>query len=58
LPSHLVFLYFINANDVNGPSSELEWQGATQLLHAALGLTPGKLPEGVHEVFLDVSLLK
>ena len=58
LPSHLVFLYFINANDVNGPSSELEWQGATQLLHAALGLAPGKLPEGVHEVFLDVSLLK
>ena len=58
LPSHLVFLYFINASDVNGPSSELEWQGATQLLHAALGLTPGKLPDGVHEVFLDVRLLK
>jgi hypothetical protein len=58
LPSHLVFLYFINASDVNGPSSELEWKGAIQLLHAALGLTPGKLPDSVHEVFLDVALLK
>ena len=57
LPSHLFFLYFINASDVNGPSSELEWKGATHLLHAALGLTPGKLPDGVHEVFLDVALL-
>jgi hypothetical protein len=58
LPSHLVFLYFINASDVNGPSSELEWQGATQLLHAVIGLSPGKLLDGVHEVFLDVNLLK
>lgn len=58
LPSHLVFLYFINANDVNGPISELEWQGAAQLLHAVIGLAPGKSPDGVHEVFLDVSLLK
>ena len=58
LPSHMVFLYFINALDVSGPSSDLEWRGATQLLHAALGLVPGKLPDGVHEIFLDVGLLK
>jgi hypothetical protein len=58
LPSHLVFLYFINADEMKGPRSKAEWQGAIQLLHAALGLVPGKLPDGVHEVFLDVSLLK
>ena len=58
LSSHLVFLYFINAHDVNGPVSELEWQGAIKLLHAAIGLKPGKLPEGVHEVFIDVLSLK
>ncbi|MFZ3116035.1 MAG: hypothetical protein WA121_10590 [Syntrophales bacterium] len=58
LPSHLVFLYFINAADVGGPGAKLEWQGAIQLLHAALGLAPGKLPHGVHEVFLDASVLK
>lgn len=58
LPSHLVFLYFLNASDVKGPSSELVWQGATQLLHAVLGLALEKMPDGVHEVFLDVNLLK
>lgn len=58
LQSHLVFVYFINATDVNGPRTELEWQGAIQLLHAALGLSLGKLPDGVHQVFLDVNLLK
>lgn len=58
LASHLVFLYFINAHDVNGPVSEWEWKGAIKLLHAAIGLKPGKLPEGVHEVFIDVLSLK
>ena len=58
LPSHLVFLYFLNAEDMKGPSSKLAWQGAIELLHAALGLAPAKLPDGVHEVFLDASLLK
>jgi hypothetical protein len=58
LPSHMVFLYFINASDVNGPSTELEFHGAIQLIHAALGLSPTKLPDGVHDVFLDVNLLK
>lgn len=57
LPSHLVFLYFINAEDVSGPTSETEWRGAVRLLHAALGLSSNRLPEGVHEVFLDVRLL-
>lgn len=58
LPSHLVFLYFINAVDVSGPTSEAEWRGAIRLLHAALGLSSDRLPEGVHEVFLDVQLLR
>jgi len=58
LQSHLVFLYFINAEDVSGPTSEAEWRGAIQLLHAALGLSSNRLPVGVHEVFLDVRLLR
>jgi hypothetical protein len=58
LPSHMVFLYFINASDVNGSSTQLEWFGATQLIHAALGLSPRKFPDGGHEVFLDMRLLK
>lgn len=58
LRSHLVFLYFINATDVNGPTTESEWVGAIRLLHIVLGLSSGKLPEGVHDVFLDVDLLR
>ena len=57
LPSHLVFLYFINAEDVSGPKSILEWKGATELLHAALGLPKNLERHGIHEVFLDARQL-
>ena len=55
--SALVFLYFLNADDMLGPSSEEEWRGAIRLLHAALGL-PGDLKGfGVFDTFLDVRFL-
>jgi hypothetical protein len=38
VPSTLVFLYFVNADDMHGPMSEEEWHGAVRLIHAALGL--------------------
>jgi hypothetical protein len=38
LPTHLVFLYFINAADVAGPTTREEWEGATKLLHNFLGV--------------------
>ena len=37
LSSTLVFLYFVNADDMLGPMSEDEWHGASRLIHAALG---------------------
>lgn len=57
LPSHLVFLYFINATDVGGPGCVAEWQGAIRLLHAALGLPESLDDQAIHEVFVDVQLL-
>jgi hypothetical protein len=54
LPAHLLFVYFLNAEDVKGPSSELEWRGAIRLLHAALGLRDDFDPY-VHDVFIDVA---
>ena len=54
LPAHLVFMHFLNAEDVKGPRSELEWRGAIRLLHAALGLRDDFDPY-VHDVFLDVA---
>ena len=55
--SVLVFLYFVNADDMLGPSSEEEWRGAIKLLHCALGLPPDLKAQGVFEAFLDVRFL-
>lgn len=57
LSSTLVFLDFINAVEMGGPTSELEWQGATRLIHAVLGL-PANLEEyGVFHAYVDAALL-
>lgn len=56
--STLVFLYFINASDKKGPTSEEEWRGAVQLIHAALGLPKELNRYGIFDAFLDVNLLQ
>jgi hypothetical protein len=56
-PSTLVFLYFLNAQDVSGPTSEDEWNGAITLIHAVLGLPKDLRPHGVFDAFLDVKHL-
>lgn len=53
IDSQLVFFYFLNATDVDGPASHERWKGAIELLHAALGLSTIR-DKGVHEVFVDV----
>ena len=58
LQSRLVFLYFVNAHDVEGPASEHEWHGAIRLIHAALGLPKDLRSFGVFDAFLDVNLLR
>lgn len=58
LPSHLVFLYFTNASEMQGPQSPAEWHGAIHLLHAVLGLGREIRRPGVHDVFLDVTALQ
>jgi hypothetical protein len=58
LRSVLVFLYFVNADDMLGPMSEEEWQGAVRLIHAILGLPKDLKRYGVFDAFLDVRLLQ
>jgi hypothetical protein len=53
-PAHLAFVYFLNATDVEGPTTVREWKGAIRLLHAALGVSEKRLRPFVHEVFVDV----
>jgi hypothetical protein len=57
IDSRLVFLYFTNATDMDGPSNEEEWHGAIRLIHAVLGLPPDLTKFGVHKAFIDARLL-
>lgn len=58
VPSSLVFLYFVNADDMLGPMSEEEWHGAVRLIHAVLGLPKDLKRYGVFDAFLDARLLQ
>jgi hypothetical protein len=58
LPAHLVFLYFVNATDVAGPTTREEWEGAIKLLHNFLGVTRHKLSAHVIDAFIDVGKLE
>jgi hypothetical protein len=56
--STLVFLYFLNADDMHGPRSEDEWKGASRLIHAVLGVPQNLTHHRVFDVFLDAQLLQ
>jgi hypothetical protein len=53
----LVFLYFIGAQEVNGPARRDEWLRPIQDAHAALHLAQGPLTAFVFDVFIDVAEL-
>lgn len=54
LPAHLLFVSFVNAEDMDGPKAKEEWVGAYRLIHAYLGLRPHRLLGYAHHVFVDV----
>lgn len=58
LPSYLVFVYFINDTEMNGPKSENEWRGALKLLHTYLGVGRNKLSKYILECFIDIAFAK
>jgi hypothetical protein len=59
LPAHLVFVYFVNARDVKGPTSRAEWEAALTLMYAALGLPKRhRLSPFIHNVFVDVGVMQ
>jgi len=53
LPAHLLFLYFLNAEEMHGPTSRDHWEGCVELLHAFLGLRHHRLTPYIHHIFLD-----
>ena len=54
VPACLVFLYFVNDKDMNGPRSVDEWIGALSLLKSYLGVGRHRLDKYIAEIFIDV----
>jgi hypothetical protein len=54
IPTSLVFVHFIGAEEVQGPATKAEWQAKLRDMHRALGIHD-RLPEYVRNVFVDVS---
>ncbi len=58
IPAYLVFIYFLNADDVQGPTTAEEWAGAIKLMQTMLGLDDERIEQrlghGVVDVFIDV----
>jgi len=58
IPSLLIFLNFINATEMDGPTSKLEWEGAIRLLHAVLGLPKNLERYDIYHAYIDAKLIK
>jgi hypothetical protein len=54
IPAHLVFVYFLNAEDVGGPAAREAYEGASQVIEHYLGVRQSKISRYVHKVFVDV----
>jgi hypothetical protein len=54
LPVHMLWVYFLNATEVEGPATEGEWRAALQVIEGYLGLRQHKLQRYVHKIFVDV----
>jgi hypothetical protein len=57
IQSSLVFLYFVNATQMRGPATKLEWQSVIRLIHGVLGLPADLAHFGVYDAFLDTRQL-
>ena len=52
--AHLVYVYFLNAPDVDSPATQEEWDGATTLMESVLGIRRTRLSRYIHKIFIDV----
>ncbi|MGB5106554.1 MAG: hypothetical protein WBP29_11775 [Candidatus Zixiibacteriota bacterium] len=53
IPAWLVFVYFLNAQDVKGPTTIQEWKNKIGLMHDQLGLGKHPLEKFVVEVMVE-----
>ncbi len=57
-PARMIFLYFVGDQEMDGPQSREEWEGAIKVTEVYLGLGRHKLRQFVHHVFVDVGDLR
>lgn len=57
LPAYLVFVYFINDFEMNGPTTIEEWKGAKKLIRSHLGIGRHRMQSFITDVFIDVTNL-
>ena len=55
VPAYLVFVYFVNDKEMNGPQSIDEWSGAIKLLYSFLGIGRHKLSKYIADIFIDIA---
>jgi len=55
VPAYLVFVYFVNDNEMNGPKSIDEWNGALSLLKSYLGIARHRLKKCIADIFIDIA---
>ena len=58
LPAYLLFIYFINDSEMNGPNTIDEWKGAIKLLHTYLGIRRHKMQRFTSDIFIDVDKIR
>jgi hypothetical protein len=54
VPAHLVYIYFLNATDVSGPSEIAEYLGALKVIEHYMGLGRHRMQKYIHKIFVDV----
>lgn len=54
LPAYLIFIYFVNDEEMKGPKSIDEWVGAIKLLRSFFGIGRHKLSKYIADLFIDV----
>jgi len=57
VPAYLVFVYFVNDKEMNGPQSIDEWNDALSLLTSYLGIGQHRLKKYIADIFIDVEML-
>ena len=54
IDSYLVFVYFLNDDEMEGPKTIREWQAGIKVMETALGLRKNRLSRFIIEIFIDV----